>query len=162
LEGYVWDSICAALLDPDQLQEGLAAARAEHDSADQQRQRRIQTLDRELATLRTRLEKVALQRLDAETGGELDAVLLKASRETEAQIQGLQSARNELAALCPAGLSSEEALSLETFAAKVQAGMTTATPDERRNIYRLLSLRIRLQTHPQGVLLGRKHRYLLQ
>jgi site-specific DNA recombinase len=159
LETHVWQRLCAALLDPERLQAGLAAARAEHDTADQERQARLQTLDREMQAMRARLEKIALQRLDAEAGGDLDTVLLKAIRETEAGLRSLQSAHAELAALRPAGLSAAEALSLETFVTEVCAGMRHATPAERRRFYQLLSLRLRVRRDPSGVRLGQRYRY---
>ena len=58
VEATIWKRIAAFLLNPDQLQTGLDAARHEHASATGRRTERLDTIDREVARLRGKLARI--------------------------------------------------------------------------------------------------------
>jgi site-specific DNA recombinase len=156
LESHVWHLVTETLLNPDALRAGLAAAHAEHDEAIQQQQARVAILDQEIARQRTRLQKVALQRLDVETGGELDQILLGAAQETERTISSLQLERTRIMANPAPGLSLEQVNALEAFAAQVREGIAAATPSDIRRIYEAIALRGTIRVDPNGIRIGRR------
>src|SRR5262249_44897284 len=159
VETYAWALVTENLLDPGNLHAGLAAARAQHDEVAGQQQARIAILDQEIARQRARLQKIALQRLDADTGGELDQVLLTAAQEAERTIGALQQEQGRLAAERSPGLSPEQALALEDFAGEIRTGLAAATPLDMRRIYDLLQFRGVIRSDADGIRLGRKYRF---
>jgi site-specific DNA recombinase len=162
LEEATWDRISAALLDRVQLEAGLAAGRAEHDAAATQWQERRATVEREMAQRRAKLKELLLDRADAPRSSETRRVLDEAIQEAETTLARLSG---ELAKLTPTdlpGLTPEAATVLETFAAEVRAGLTAATPAERRQIAQLLQLRGTVRQDAEGgVRLGR-HAFTVQ
>jgi hypothetical protein len=160
LEATAWCLVVNTLLDIDNLRKGLSAARGEHDEANARRRERVQTLDVEIARLRTRLSRIVAQRLEADPGGEIDRALLAAGRETETQISRIEGDRQWLAEPVGVGLSEEAAIGIEQFAAEAAAGIDLATPDQRRRLFHMVDLRAAIRVDPEGsVKIGRKHRY---
>ena len=140
LEATAWEAVAATLLDPDHLTAGLAASQAQHSEADQRRQERLDTLDREVARLRTRFDRITEERLDAPRGSETERALRAKAEEAEATIGRLLAGRAELLAAPVAGITPEECLALEAFAAEVREGLAVATAAEQQRVYRLLRL----------------------
>jgi hypothetical protein len=60
------------------------------------------------------------------------------------------------------GLSDEQALSLERFAAEVRAGIGKVGPADRREIFELLQLRGVVSVDPKGIRLARANRFRIQ
>jgi len=160
LEAAAWCLIVNTLLDVENLRKGLSAARGEHDSANARRRERVQTLDAEIARLRTRVSRIVAQRLEADPGGEIDRALLDAGKEAETQISRIESERQRLAEPVGVGLSQEAAIGIEQFAAEAAAGIELATPAHRRRLFHMVDLRATIRVDPSGsVKIGRKHRY---
>jgi len=159
LEAYTWQQVCQALLDPDRLAEGMAASRTQHDQANIQRFERIAIVDAEIREKRTRLDKIAERLLDAERGGELEALWKRQAKETDETLQRLKTERTALEAMRAEGLSAEDAESLEAFAAEVREGFESFTPADVRHVFELLQLRGTVRLDPNGVKLGRAHTY---
>ena len=79
----------------------------------------------------------------------------------ESRLASLRTAKAELKAIPLGGLSEEETLSLEAFAAEIRAGIHEATPQELRRVVELLRLRgvVRAAADDEpGVRLGRRLR----
>jgi site-specific DNA recombinase len=169
LEADVWQRVSQALLHPEHLQEGLAAAQEEHTAARERRQARLETIDREIERLRTRFDRITDERLDAARGSETERALKAKAAEVEATIQRLAAQRAAFAAEPMPGLSPEEQLELTAFAtdlaagvfeAEIAAGVEAASPADRRRIYQLLHLGGTVRLDPEhGLKLGRKHRF---
>ena len=161
LEVLAWATVAETLLDVDRLREGLAALRAERESASTRVTERIAGVDAEITAQRGRLKNIAIALADVEAGTET-ADALRASMQTiEAKLASLRAARAELETIPLDGLSEEDALSLETFAAEIAAGIHEATPQEQRRIYQLLRLRgvVRVAADSEpGIRLGRRLR----
>lgn len=160
LEEVLWEQVQAALLSPERLRAGLAAAREQHAAADARRKERLAVIDAEVARLRARLARIMDERLDAAPGSETARVLKSKAEEVEATLARLATERATLAAAPVAGLSEADAATLEQFAAAVQAGLALAREPQRRELYRLLHLRGRVRLDPtHGMQLGRRHRF---
>jgi site-specific DNA recombinase len=160
LEERAWMQVSAALLDPDHLLNGLASAQQQHADADQRRRDRLETLDREIARLRARFDRITDERLDAQPGSETERALKTKAEDTETAIRRLLSDRAELDAQPAPGLTEQEGLELARFAEEVRAGLDHATGAERRRVYDLLRLRGKVRLDPDhGVKLGRRHRF---
>jgi hypothetical protein len=156
LEPIAWDTVAATLLDPEHLRAGLAASQVEHTEAHQRRQERLDTIDREVTRLRTRFDRITDERLDAAPGSETERALRAKAEETETAITCLLAGRAELAAAPSVGITPEESLVLETFAAEVRAGVDCASTADQQRIYRLLKLTgTATRDEAEGVQLGR-------
>jgi hypothetical protein len=141
----------------------MAAARAEHVEADARQRDRLATVDREVARLRARLERILDEQLDAPAGSESARALRGKAQEVEAAINRLLTDRAQLAAAPSVGLSDADSLQLAEFAAEVRAGLDYATPAERRRIYELLQLDGVVRLAPEhGIKLGRRHRFTIE
>jgi site-specific DNA recombinase len=162
LEEATWARIGAALLDRDHLEAGLTASRAEYDAAAEHWSIRRATVEREIAQRRAKLKELLLDRAEAPRGSETRRVLDEAVQEAEAALGRLT---DELAKLTPTdlpGLAPEAAEALASFAADVRAGLTAATPPERRQVVHLLQLRGTVrQDEERGVRFGR-HAFTVQ
>jgi site-specific DNA recombinase len=160
LEARLWEQVAARLLDPVQLQAGLAAARVQHSEADERRRVRLETLDREVTRLRARFDRITDERLDAAPGSESERALRAKADEVEAVIRRLLADRAELAGQPSEGLSEAEAMELVRFAQEVCTGIEHATDADRRRVYELLRLRGKVRLDPEhGVKFGRRHRF---
>ncbi|MCX6021192.1 MAG: recombinase family protein [Chloroflexi bacterium] len=163
IEQHIWDRITQTPLNPEQLEQGLAAAQSQHTDAAQRRRDRAQMLDRDIARLRTRLTRITAERLDADPGSEQDLALRAVAEETERTIRPLAVERNALEAEPPPGLSGQDVQALQQFAEQVRQGLDLANPAERRQVFELLQLRARVQCDEKdGVKLGRRHRYRVE
>jgi site-specific DNA recombinase len=140
LEPIAWETVAATLLDPEHLRAGLDASQAEHAEAHQRRQERLETIDREVARLRTRFDRITDERLDAAPGTETERALRAKAEEAEAAITRLLAGRAELVAAPSVGITPEESMALEEFAAEVRAGVACASVEEQQRVYRLLKL----------------------
>ena len=121
---------------------------------------RLDGLRAELDKRRKRLERITLERLDAEPGSEAERALLSAADTTENEIRSLGAQLVELEARPAPGISEDDAHALERFAAEVRDGIVAATPADRRRVYELLRLRGQIGPDPEnGVKLGRLHRF---
>ncbi|HLH22170.1 MAG TPA: recombinase family protein [Chloroflexota bacterium] len=160
LDAEAWQLTSAALLDKERLAMGLRAAREQHSDADTRQRERLDAVDREIARLRARFDRITDERLDATPGSETDRALRSKAHEVEAAINRLLADRAKLAAAPMPGISETESLQLCEFAAEVRAGIEHATPAERRRVYELLRLEGTVRLDPeQGVQLGRRHRF---
>jgi site-specific DNA recombinase len=154
LEALVWELISCTLLEPDQLRAGLLAARAKHDDALAARHDRRDAIDRELARHRARLERIVDEMLDTPKGSESYTALAQRQTTTETAIRRLQAEQAEQAVAPAAGLSEEDALSLEQFATEVRDGIQKAAPADRRWVYERLCLTGTARLHPEGIQIG--------
>jgi site-specific DNA recombinase len=163
LDAEAWERVAATLLDPDHLAAGLEVAHAQHSEADQRQRDRLATVDREVARLRTRFDRITDERLDAPAGSETERALKAKAQEVEAAINRLLADRAQLAAVPTPGLSAAETMQLRQFAAEVREGIEHATAGERRRIYELLRLEgtVRLDSE-HGIKLGRRHRFAIE
>jgi hypothetical protein len=158
LEEQAWSKVSAALLDPERLMQGLAAAEQQHAEADQRRQARLATIDREVERLRIKMNRITSERLDATPGSEAERALRTLAEETEVAIRRLLADRAELAAVPMPGLTVEEGLALTRFAEEVRAGLENATRSEQRRVFELMRLRGHVREDSEhGVKLGRRH-----
>lgn len=141
LEELAWEKVTAALMDPDRLAMGVAAAEAEHGEALEKQEDRLSVIEAEIGKARTRLGRILDELLDVDKGSETYGALMQRQQQAEAVIRRLTTERQQLAAPPTAGLSRDEAGALEAFAAEVQAGLGYANSAERAEVYRLLRLR---------------------
>ena len=112
LDAEAWALVSGALLDPDHLAAGLTAARQQHTEADTRQRDRLETVDREVARLRARFDRITDERLDAPPGSETERALRAKAQEVEAAISRLLADRAHLAAAPVPGLSEEDGLQL--------------------------------------------------
>ena len=140
LERIAWEEVVAMLLDPARLRAGMEVARAEHLAATGRTRARIATLDGELKQLRARLARMVEETLAVPTGSESARLLREKSGELEDVIGRLTAERAALASEPSSGLSEQDAVDLEAFAAEMRLGAEQATPQERRLIYQKLQL----------------------
>ena len=159
LEAELWDALSTTVLDPEYLSVGLEDARRKHASSDDLRRDRLAATDGEIKLARKRLDAITLRLIDAEIGSEASASLERTQDDIEKQIQKLVTDRAQLAAVRSEGLSEDEVLSIQTFANDVRAGLDRATTADRRRLYELLNVRGVVTVDPEGVLIGRKHRF---
>ena len=80
----------------------------------------------------------------------------------ESHIARLQAEHTVLSTAPHIGLSDEQALSLERFAAEVRAGIGKVGPADRREIFELLQLRGVVSVDPKGIRLARANRFRIQ
>ena len=158
VEGELWRLLTETLLDEDTLAAGLAAARGTHDAAHQVRRDRLATVDEEVAKRRKRLDTLAARMADASDGEIFDA-LMRQAREQEDAIRRLDGERAELAAVRGEGLSESEADAIAQLAEKWRLGLTNATEADRRRLYEAIQVRGTIYLDPNGVRIGRRHRY---
>lgn len=156
LEELVWQLVACTLLEPEQLRAGLASARARHDELLASRQDRLQVL-REIASQRKRLERIVDEMLENEKGSETYSALAQRQKATEDMLQRLQAEQAEQTAGPSEGLSAEQAVELERFAAEVGAGLETASTAKRRWVYERLRLGGTVRVQPDGIKLGQRH-----
>jgi site-specific DNA recombinase len=161
LESHLWERLCQVLLDAENLQKGLVEAREAYEAANARRKNRLEILEQEIKKYRTRLGNLIVDRADAVRGSAAWEALNKAVAETEALVDRLSAEHEHLQAAQPAaGMSAEEALTLETFAAEVRQGMDLADPQTRRQIYEIIHLHGRVRhDREHGRKLGRRHRF---
>lgn len=159
LEDYVWQCIRESLLDRDRLAEGMAASRAQHEQADAERQQRLAIIDAEIKHQLKQLERVGDRLLEAERGSEQEAMWKRRAKEIEDGIRSFKAERVTLAGMRSGGLSAEDAESLEAFAAEVRRGFANFTRADIRQVFELLQLRLTVKEDPEGIKLGRGHRF---
>jgi site-specific DNA recombinase len=140
LEAHAWERLSAALLDPDRLAQGLADARSHHDDAGRVWQERRDTLTGEITKLRRRLDRITVERLDAEPGSETERTLKAAADESERTIGRLSAELVNLQPPTEHGLSADDAASLEQFAAEIRRGIERVTPAQQAQLYQLIRL----------------------
>jgi hypothetical protein len=152
--------VTETLLDPAQLREGLSEAQAEYTRGTDSRAGRLGALDRETATLRGRLSRILDEELDAAAGSETARLLRDKRGQIELSLAQLARERDRLAAEPVDGLSAEQALSLEAFAAEIRAGIEHADEPERHRILQMLHVKAAVKLdEDHGSKLGRDHRY---
>lgn len=161
IESVLWSDLTATLLDPAYLREGLAGARAQHDTANQVRCDRIEVMEKEMRSCQNRLDRLTLSLADATNDAVADAVMRQMDT-LGRQLQQVTRERDQLASFRPSGLSEDDVLAIERFAQEVRAGIEYATPADRRRLYEQLRLRGTIHMDPDGVLLGRKHRFRIE
>jgi site-specific DNA recombinase len=162
LEAHVWQRVTGMLLDIKNLAEGIAEARDQHDQATARLRERLATVDREVARLRNRLQRITSERMDAEPGSEGDRALKALAGDVEGAIGRLLAERAELAAAPAPGLSQEHADALIAFAHEIARGITKmTTPADRRRMFEILRLRVTLRRDDSedGIKLVRKNRF---
>ena len=157
LEADVWDRIASSLLDPERLTAGLAESREEHTQAERRQHERLEILQREMGRHRGDLKGILRQRITVDAGSERDQLLEDMAQESEQTIRRLQTEYDRLATMRVGGMSAEEASDLERFAAEVRDGIGSATPAEKRQVYRLLQLHGTLREDADGKKYGRFH-----
>jgi site-specific DNA recombinase len=159
LEEHTWRLVTGTLLDPAYLREGLAEAR-KADEASGRRLDRLAFLSAQIEKCRRRLERITIERLDAEPGSEAELTLQAADTATKAEITAFRAELTELEARPAEGLTEDAAAAIEQFAAEITAGIDAASQADRRRAYELLRLRGRVALDAErGVKLGRRHRF---
>lgn len=148
------------LLDAANLAAGLDAARSEHDRADGLRRDRLAAIDAEVGRLRTRLQAMVDELIDA--GPESKEAIRRKMTEAETLIARLDGERAELAAVRSDGLSMSEADAIEAFAAEIRKGVDGATRSDLRDLYELLRVRGKVHFDEGGIRLGRKHSFRIE
>jgi len=161
LEAELWRILGATLLDRDFLTAGLDGARVEHDRAGAVRQERFAALDTELNRQRKRLDNLSDAIADA-NDGEARASLLRRAQDVQQLIERLSTERADLDVVRSKGLSPAEAASIRSFAAQIADGLAKATAADRREVCDVLQIRGRVYFDPDGVLIGRKHRFRIE
>ena len=163
LERLAWEEVVATLLDPDKLRTGLAAARAEYAEANGRRAEQLATLEREMAKLRGRLSRILEEQLDAPSGSEIARLYRDKARQIELQLEHLQADHAQRAAEPHVGLSAEQAMSLQQFAAEVRAGIDAAEGTDRQRVFELLRLQGRLRLDDErGIRLAKRNRFSIE
>lgn len=159
LEAEVTRLLAATLLDPGNLAIGVEAARRQHEQVDAVRADRLAVLDAEIA----RHRRVIAGLVDelAELGAEGRAAIREKLAAVEDVIARCGAERAGLAAVRTEGLTADGAAAIMAFAAEVRAGLEHATPEDWRQVYDLIGLRGTVRTAPDGVRLGRRHRYAI-
>jgi hypothetical protein len=94
--------------------------------------------------------------------GEVFSAILRQAKEVEDMIGRTNAERANLAAIRTEGLSPVEAGNLAAFAEDIRAGFDEATAAERRELYNLLHIRGIVYADPNGVRLGRYHRFRIE
>lgn len=162
IEGHIWERITATLLDPERLEVGLKASREQHEHAGRRKAERLAGYDKEIDRLRLRLGRITAERLEYERGSENERVLRGMADGIEADIQRLVAERTAVEAEPTGGISTADAQTLQTFAAKMRHGLTSATTNERRQVLKLLNLRATVQEDENGPLKVRRHRFTVR
>ncbi|HZO30980.1 MAG TPA: hypothetical protein VFH48_33860 [Chloroflexota bacterium] len=150
------------LLEIQNLADGIAEARDQHDRATERQRERLETVDREVARLRMRLQRITSERMDAAPGSGGYRALKALADDVEAAIGRLQAERAELAAAPAPGLSQDDADALMGFAREIAAGIAKMkTPADRRRMLDILKLRVTLRRDDSedGIKLVRKNRF---
>jgi site-specific DNA recombinase len=162
LEDHVWQRVTEMLLDIQNLADGIAEARDQHDQATERQRARLDAVDHQVTRLRTRLQRITSERMDSEPGSESDRALKALAGDVEAAIGRLQAERAELAAAPAPGLSQDDADALLGFAREIAAGIAKMqTPTDRRRMLDILKLRVTLRRDDSeaGIKLVRKNRF---
>ncbi|MFL5759617.1 MAG: hypothetical protein ACJ789_07760, partial [Thermomicrobiales bacterium] len=160
-EAELWRIMHATLLDPDYLSGGLQAGLAQHQEADRIRSERMAAIETQLTQQRRRLEAHVDKFVQA-GDGEFAATIRRRADDIEALITQLTAQRAELAAVRSDGLSVEEATAITTIADEIRAGLDQATSEERRHLIELFDVRGTVHLDPNGIKLGRKHRFRIE
>ncbi|WP_448575370.1 recombinase family protein [Thermomicrobium sp.] len=142
LEDVVWNAIVERLADPETIRQALESKRVEQAAAAEQVRMRLAAIDAELAKCDQRL--AALLRKELETDG-YPAEVIEAERARLLQLrrqlaQQRDALERELAAAAPSW--SIDAEQVAAIAAMVREAGPAATPEERRRILELLSIRV--------------------
>ena len=162
LEDHVWQRVTEMLLDIQSLADGIAEAREQNIQATARQRERLETIDREVARMRNRLQRITSERLDAEPGSESDRALKTLASDVEGTIGRLLAERAELAAAPAPGLSQHDADALMAFAHEIAKGIAKMkTPADRRRMLDILKLRVTLRRDDSeaGIKLVRKNRF---
>ena len=90
---------------------------------------------------------------------EVVATLLEKATQVEFQIERLQAEHAALSTAPHIGLSDEQAVPLERYAAEARAGIGNAGPGDSRDIFGLLQLRGTVSLDDTGIRLARANRF---
>lgn len=165
LESLAWDDVVETLMDDDRMTQGLDAATAEYAQSNGRRQSQLDALDADVVRLRSRLDRILDEQLDAPAGSETARALREKARQIEDRIGRHLADRARLDSAPAAGLSPDQAMSLRQFSKEIRAGIDVASAAgeqgaaRRRRIFQMIRLRGTVRPDQEyGALVGRKHR----
>jgi site-specific DNA recombinase len=158
LENEAWDVVSETLLDPEKLDAGLQAARNARSATERMWCDQRAIIDSEIAKHRATIKSLVDQ-LATFTSTALIEAIDQRAKELDGLIGSLSRQRDSLDAGPGEGLTKAEADSIREFAETARIGLAEATPAERRELFDTLRLRGFVSADPNGVQLGRRHRF---
>ncbi|CAN5298334.1 recombinase family protein [soil metagenome] len=162
LEAELWRVLTTTLLDRDFLEFGIQEARERHHEMDRLRIDRLKTIDTQIVRERKRLDGIVLRLIDGDGNSEMVASLERTQREIVTHLERMVTERALLAVTKAEGLTPDDAEAIAAVATEIRAGIEHATDADRRALYDLLGIRGVVFIDPDGVKMGRKHRYRVE
>jgi site-specific DNA recombinase len=157
IEDELFRQIVDVFTDMDNLDAGLAEARARREAEDELRAERIAAIDKQISEQRKRLERLASRVADVDD--EFYAAIMQQVKDTSALIDKLATQRAEWESAGTEGLSEVDAAAIRQFVDDVITGLDHANYGELREIYQRLQIKGTVYADPNGIKFGRKHHF---
>jgi len=140
LEDLVWSTIIEQLADPATIRQALESKRAEQEAAAAQVRARLEAVSAELAKCDQRLTVLLRKELDGYPADLIEGERARLLTLRRQLVQQREEIERELAAAAPAWAIDEDQIA--ELAAMVREAGPAATPEERRRILEVLSVRV--------------------